>query len=58
MFQKIVDACEQMQSEEEAVKYVTADPTKKEVIMWAVRILILFVCLFLAKQHVLYFFLV
>lgn len=42
MFQKIVDACEQMQSEEEAVKYVTADPTKKEVIMWAVRMLILF----------------
>ncbi|CAO2585333.1 Cone cGMP-specific 3',5'-cyclic phosphodiesterase subunit alpha', partial [Lemmus lemmus] len=33
MFQKIVDACEQMQSEEEAIKYVTADPTKKEVIM-------------------------
>lgn len=40
MFQKIVDACEQMQSEEEAIKYVTTDPTKKEVIMWAVRILI------------------
>ncbi|XP_008851313.1 cone cGMP-specific 3',5'-cyclic phosphodiesterase subunit alpha' isoform X2 [Nannospalax galili] len=33
VFQKIVDACEQMQSEEEAIKYVTADPTKKEVIM-------------------------
>ncbi|XP_003500757.1 cone cGMP-specific 3',5'-cyclic phosphodiesterase subunit alpha' isoform X2 [Cricetulus griseus] len=33
MFQKIVDACEQMQSEEEAIKYVTTDPTKKEVIM-------------------------
>ncbi|KAL6076791.1 hypothetical protein STEG23_002055, partial [Scotinomys teguina] len=33
MFQKIVDTCEQMQSEEESVKYVTADPTKKEVIM-------------------------
>lgn len=33
MFQKIVDTCEQMQSEEETIKYVTADPTKKEVIM-------------------------
>nr|XP_042119012.1 cone cGMP-specific 3',5'-cyclic phosphodiesterase subunit alpha' isoform X1 [Peromyscus maniculatus bairdii] len=33
MFQKIVDACEHMQSEEETVKYVTSDPTKKEVIM-------------------------
>ncbi|MEJ1276422.1 phosphodiesterase 6A cGMP-specific rod alpha [Cricetulus griseus] len=34
MFQKIVDACEQMQSEEEAIKYVTTDPTKKEVIIF------------------------
>ncbi|XP_055111142.1 cone cGMP-specific 3',5'-cyclic phosphodiesterase subunit alpha' [Symphalangus syndactylus] len=33
MFQKIVDACEQMQTEEEAIKYVTVDPTKKEIIM-------------------------
>lgn len=33
MFQKIVDTCEQMQSEEETIKYVTSDPTKKEVIM-------------------------
>ncbi|XP_051002369.1 cone cGMP-specific 3',5'-cyclic phosphodiesterase subunit alpha' isoform X1 [Acomys russatus] len=33
MFQKIVDACEQMQTEEETIKYVTADPTKKEIIM-------------------------
>ncbi|XP_042816698.1 cone cGMP-specific 3',5'-cyclic phosphodiesterase subunit alpha' isoform X2 [Panthera tigris] len=33
MFQKIVDACEKMETEEEAVKYVTIDPTKKEVIM-------------------------
>ncbi|XP_052028356.1 cone cGMP-specific 3',5'-cyclic phosphodiesterase subunit alpha' isoform X1 [Apodemus sylvaticus] len=33
MFQKIVDSCEQMESEEETIKYVTADPTKKEVIM-------------------------
>ncbi|EHB07595.1 Cone cGMP-specific 3',5'-cyclic phosphodiesterase subunit alpha' [Heterocephalus glaber] len=33
MFQKLVDACEQMQTEEEAIKYVTIDPTKKEVIM-------------------------
>ncbi|GAB1302376.1 Cone cGMP-specific 3',5'-cyclic phosphodiesterase subunit alpha' [Apodemus speciosus] len=33
MFQKIVDTCEQMQSEEETIKYITADPTKKEVIM-------------------------
>ncbi|XP_005407576.1 PREDICTED: cone cGMP-specific 3',5'-cyclic phosphodiesterase subunit alpha' isoform X2 [Chinchilla lanigera] len=33
MFQKIVDACEQMETEEEAIKYVTIDPTKKEVIM-------------------------
>lgn len=33
MFQKIVDACEQMQTEEEAIKYVTVDPIKKEIIM-------------------------
>nr|XP_012310217.1 cone cGMP-specific 3',5'-cyclic phosphodiesterase subunit alpha' isoform X2 [Aotus nancymaae] len=33
MFQKIVDACEQMQTEEAAIKYVTVDPTKKEIIM-------------------------
>ncbi|XP_036120890.1 cone cGMP-specific 3',5'-cyclic phosphodiesterase subunit alpha' [Molossus molossus] len=33
MFQKIVDACEKMETEEEAIKYVTADPTKKEIIM-------------------------
>nr|XP_003462440.1 cone cGMP-specific 3',5'-cyclic phosphodiesterase subunit alpha' isoform X1 [Cavia porcellus] len=33
MFQKIVDACEQMQTEEAAIKYVTIDPVKKEVIM-------------------------
>ncbi|KAM8783769.1 cone cGMP-specific 3',5'-cyclic phosphodiesterase subunit alpha' [Rhynchonycteris naso] len=33
MFQKIVDACEKMETEQEAIKYVTTDPTKKEVIM-------------------------
>ncbi|XP_067408953.1 cone cGMP-specific 3',5'-cyclic phosphodiesterase subunit alpha' isoform X2 [Emydura macquarii macquarii] len=33
MFQKIVDAVEKMQTEEEAIKYVSIDPTKKEVIM-------------------------
>ncbi|XP_073934845.1 cone cGMP-specific 3',5'-cyclic phosphodiesterase subunit alpha' isoform X2 [Castor canadensis] len=33
MFQKIVDACEQMQTEEAAIKYVTTDPIKKEIIM-------------------------
>ncbi|XP_075468909.1 cone cGMP-specific 3',5'-cyclic phosphodiesterase subunit alpha' isoform X1 [Ascaphus truei] len=33
MFQKIVDATEQMQSEEEVIKYIITDPTKKEVIM-------------------------
>lgn len=42
MFQKIVDACEQMKTEEEAIKYVTIDPTKKEIIMWVARILFLF----------------
>lgn len=34
MFQKIVDTAEQMQSEEEVIKYIIADPTKKEIIMW------------------------
>ncbi|XP_066211384.1 cone cGMP-specific 3',5'-cyclic phosphodiesterase subunit alpha' [Saccopteryx leptura] len=33
MFQKIVDACEKMETEQEAIKYVTTDPTKKEIIM-------------------------
>lgn len=33
MFQKIVDAIEKMESEEEAIKYISIDPTKKEVIM-------------------------
>ncbi|XP_014387058.1 PREDICTED: cone cGMP-specific 3',5'-cyclic phosphodiesterase subunit alpha' isoform X2 [Myotis brandtii] len=33
MFQKIVDACEKMETEEEAIKYITIDPTKKEIIM-------------------------
>uniref|UniRef100_A0A8C0E6F7 Phosphodiesterase n=1 Tax=Balaenoptera musculus TaxID=9771 RepID=A0A8C0E6F7_BALMU len=33
MFQKLVDACEKTETEEEAIKYVTADPTKTEVIM-------------------------
>ncbi|XP_046510382.1 cone cGMP-specific 3',5'-cyclic phosphodiesterase subunit alpha' [Equus quagga] len=33
MFQKIVDACEKMETEDEAIKYVTIDPTKKEIIM-------------------------
>ncbi|KAM9051313.1 LOW QUALITY PROTEIN: cone cGMP-specific 3',5'-cyclic phosphodiesterase subunit alpha' [Megaptera novaeangliae] len=33
MFQKIVDACEKMETEEEGIKYVTIDPTKKEIIM-------------------------
>ncbi|KAM9323793.1 cone cGMP-specific 3',5'-cyclic phosphodiesterase subunit alpha' [Gastrophryne carolinensis] len=33
MFQKIVDTTEQMQSEEEAIKYIISDPTKKEIIM-------------------------
>ena len=27
------DACEKMETEEEAIKYVTIDPTKKEIIM-------------------------
>ncbi|NXY89005.1 PDE6C phosphodiesterase, partial [Alcedo cyanopectus] len=33
MFQKIVDAIEKMETEEEAIKYISIDPTKKEVIM-------------------------
>ncbi|KAL7990476.1 hypothetical protein Chor_013906, partial [Crotalus horridus] len=33
MFQKIVDATEKMEDENEAIKYITMDPTKKEVIM-------------------------
>ncbi|XP_069095940.1 cone cGMP-specific 3',5'-cyclic phosphodiesterase subunit alpha' isoform X2 [Pleurodeles waltl] len=33
MFQKIVDATEKMQAEDEAIRYITCDPTKKEVIM-------------------------
>ncbi|XP_042545617.1 cone cGMP-specific 3',5'-cyclic phosphodiesterase subunit alpha' isoform X1 [Dipodomys spectabilis] len=33
MFQKIVDACEQMKTEEDAIRYVSTDPTKKEIIM-------------------------
>ncbi|XP_068111182.1 cone cGMP-specific 3',5'-cyclic phosphodiesterase subunit alpha' [Hyperolius riggenbachi] len=33
MFQKIVDTTEQMKSEEEVIKYIIADPTKKEIIM-------------------------
>ncbi|XP_007516846.1 cone cGMP-specific 3',5'-cyclic phosphodiesterase subunit alpha' [Erinaceus europaeus] len=33
MFQKIVDACGKMETEQEATKYVTTDPTKKEIIM-------------------------
>lgn len=40
MFQKIVDACEKMETEQEAIKYVTIDPTKKEIIMWVIKILI------------------
>ncbi|XP_013806600.2 cone cGMP-specific 3',5'-cyclic phosphodiesterase subunit alpha' [Apteryx mantelli] len=33
MFQKIVDAIEKMETEDEAIKYISIDPTKKEVIM-------------------------
>lgn len=51
MFQKIVDACEQMKTEEEAIKYVTIDPTKKEIIMWVARILFLF----WYEKYILYF---
>lgn len=42
MFQKIVDASEKMETEEEAIKYVTIDPTKKEIIMWEVKFLFCF----------------
>lgn len=40
MFQKIVDAIEKMETEEEAIKYISIDPTKKEVIMQVVNILL------------------
>ncbi|XP_067858856.1 cone cGMP-specific 3',5'-cyclic phosphodiesterase subunit alpha' isoform X2 [Heptranchias perlo] len=33
MFQKIVDYVEQTENEEEAIKYISSDPTKKEIIM-------------------------
>ncbi|XP_063163471.1 cone cGMP-specific 3',5'-cyclic phosphodiesterase subunit alpha' isoform X1 [Candoia aspera] len=33
MFQKIVDATEKIQDDNDAIKYVSMDPTKKEVIM-------------------------
>lgn len=33
MFQKIVDAIEKMEKEEDAIKYISMDPTKKEVVM-------------------------
>ncbi|XP_072095848.1 cone cGMP-specific 3',5'-cyclic phosphodiesterase subunit alpha' [Mobula birostris] len=33
MFQKIVDSVEQMESEEEAIKFISSDPTKKEIVM-------------------------
>ncbi|OCT71760.1 cone cGMP-specific 3',5'-cyclic phosphodiesterase subunit alpha'-like [Xenopus laevis] len=33
MFQKIVDTTEQMQTEDERIKYIICDPTKKEIIM-------------------------
>ncbi|XP_074087980.1 cone cGMP-specific 3',5'-cyclic phosphodiesterase subunit alpha' isoform X2 [Macrotis lagotis] len=33
MFQKIIDTCEKMETEEEIIKYISIDPTKKEVIM-------------------------
>ncbi|XP_077113178.1 cone cGMP-specific 3',5'-cyclic phosphodiesterase subunit alpha' [Ranitomeya variabilis] len=33
MFQKIVDATEQMQTEDERIKYIITDQTKKEIIM-------------------------
>nr|XP_020638546.1 cone cGMP-specific 3',5'-cyclic phosphodiesterase subunit alpha' isoform X2 [Pogona vitticeps] len=33
MFQKIVDAIEKMEKEEDAIKYISMDPTKKEIIM-------------------------
>lgn len=40
MFQKIVDAIEKMETEDEAIKYISIDPTKKEVIMQVVNILL------------------
>lgn len=40
MFQKIVDAIEKMETEEEAIKYISIDPTKKEVIMQVANILL------------------
>ncbi|XP_042192784.1 cone cGMP-specific 3',5'-cyclic phosphodiesterase subunit alpha' [Callorhinchus milii] len=33
MFKKIVDHIEQTQNEEEAIKYISCDPTKKEIVM-------------------------
>nr|ANV21098.1 cone cGMP-specific 3',5'-cyclic phosphodiesterase subunit alpha' [Neotrygon kuhlii] len=33
MFQKIVDNVEQMENEEEAIKFISSDPTKKEIVM-------------------------
>ncbi|XP_063818150.1 cone cGMP-specific 3',5'-cyclic phosphodiesterase subunit alpha' [Pseudophryne corroboree] len=33
MFQKIVDTTEKMTTEDEAIKYIITDPTKKEIIM-------------------------
>lgn len=30
MFQKIVDAIEKMETEEEAIKYISIDPTKRK----------------------------
>uniref|UniRef100_A0A5F8H8I0 Phosphodiesterase n=1 Tax=Monodelphis domestica TaxID=13616 RepID=A0A5F8H8I0_MONDO len=33
MFQKIIDTCEKMETEAEVIKYISSDPTKKEVIM-------------------------
>ncbi|XP_060697762.1 cone cGMP-specific 3',5'-cyclic phosphodiesterase subunit alpha' [Hemiscyllium ocellatum] len=33
MFQKIVDYVEKSETEEEAIKYISSDPTKKEIVM-------------------------
>ncbi|XP_038629776.1 cone cGMP-specific 3',5'-cyclic phosphodiesterase subunit alpha' [Scyliorhinus canicula] len=33
MFQKIVDHVEKTENEEEAIKYISSDPTKKEIVM-------------------------
>ncbi|XP_048448725.1 cone cGMP-specific 3',5'-cyclic phosphodiesterase subunit alpha'-like [Rhincodon typus] len=33
MFQKIVDHVEKIENEEEAIKYISSDPTKKEIVM-------------------------